>query len=464
MNHAAPHPPLPVLIVGAGIGGLTLGYRLHRAGVPVLLVEAAERSGGALATEEIDGFRVEWGAHTMLADQGCLQLVSELGLDEATARPGVRAANRFVAARAADGRIVPVAAPRSLAAAVRSPLLSLSGKVRLLREPFISRSREDDLSVRAFLSRRIGSEAVDSLAAAALSGIYAGDIDKLSARSTLPALWRWERESGSLIRGALARRSSSSGGRRAVLSFDGGMSTLVAALSAALGPSIRYGTRAARITEHSDAIELTLADGTVLSGSSLVLTGSAGASADLIEAIDPALARELRAIPYAPLGVLHLSWPRSAVQHPLDGFGVLIPPRFGTAVRGMLFISTLFPERAPNGRVLLSCFVGGAVAPQWSDVTNPEVRHRVVEELSELLGTEGAPLLVSGRYLRQAIPNYAPGHYRVVERAAEAERTHPRLVLLGNWRDGVGVPDRINRAESAARAILSARSSPEAAR
>lgn len=455
----------PVVIVGAGITGLTLGYRLSRAGIPIKIIEAAANWGGSLQSETVEGFRLEWGAHTILADEAVFQLIDDLGIGAEVTPPAGNSSNRFVAVRKPDRSLRPAAIPLSVGAAVKSELLSWRGKLRMLLEPVIPRGKDIDSSVHAFFTRRIGREATSALVGAAMSGIYAGDIEQMSARSALPTLWRREQEFGSILRGTLRERNATPKGtpRRRLISFRGGMSTLVTALRNELGPHLSTGIRAVGLREHGSSAELIFDDGRAVTSPLIVLTGSASETANLIEQTSMPLAISLRQIPYAPVGVLHLSWPREAVMHPLNGFGALIPPQLGTALRGALFVSSLFPDRAPKDRVLISCFVGGAPQPAKSDVGDPIVQRQVIAEVAELLECTGDASIVSARYLPAAIPNYPCGHHRLVDEVELFEK-NKRVRLIGSWRQGVGVPDRIARAEAAAKeAILLVRPSAAAA-
>lgn len=440
----------PVVIVGAGVTGLVLAWELKRAGIPVRVFEESGRAGGSIDTEHAGDYLLEWGPHTLLADDESFRVIRDLGLEDEIVRPAESSRKRYVACRGEDHRLLPCEVPGSIGGFLRFRYLSPAAKLKILLEPFRRRTATDDTTVEEMFRRRLGVEITDSLIAAALTGVYAGDLSKMSMRSTLPRIWGWEAEHGSLLLGMLR---SSSKKRRSLISLRGGLGTLVRTLERELAGELSLGRKVRHVVGAPTGARVTDDGGSTTSASFVCLTVPALRTSALLAEQFPDEARELRTVPYAPVGVLHLSARASAVSHPLDGFGVLIPPRERSAVRGALFISSLFPGRAPDGRALITCFVGGAVRPEMANVTEEDPQQTAVDEISSLLGCSDRPTVVGARTIPFAIPNPAPGHYRIVDRIAEVEKIEPRIRWMGSWRDGVGVPDRLRSAVAMARFI-----------
>jgi len=445
-----------VCIVGAGIGGLTLAYELEKLGRQVVIVEESNRLGGAIRSERRDGFLLEYAANSAAADPEFTTFIDELGLKPDLAIPSQAAKEKYVAVRSGN-RLTLAAAPRAPLTFFTSKTLSPSGKLRALGEPFIPRTKKQDESAAEFVRRRFGPEIFENLAAAVLNGIWAGDPDRMSARSTLPTLWEIEQKSGSLTRGLLGRAFGSPFPRRTTVSFRNGMEQLPAALGAKLktatvhtGASVKSvsleseGWRA-RILKNGKETESIFAD--------VVLTGSSAGCATILRDFAPECSEKVALVPAAPIGVLHLALPKGSTRQPLNGFGALVPPQYRYALLGVLFSSAVFENRAPAGRDLLTCFCGGMLRPEFSDVTVTETRSRVISEVEELLGFRDPPQVLDATFIRSAIPNYEVGHYEIQKVVTQLCDDHPGLHILAAWFRGTGVVQRVAEAKKLAATI-----------
>ena len=470
------------MVIGAGLSGLTAAYRLReraraaRRPVEVVVLEAKGRIGGAIWTDRVDGFTLEGGADSFITNKPqALELCRELGLGDQLVGTEAKHRRSFVVRK---GKLVPVPegfvllAPNRLGPILTTPILSPVGKLRLLLDLVLPRKSDDaDESLGSFVKRRLGREALDRLVQPLVGGIYTADPNELSLKATLPQFPAMERDHGSLILGALrqARQArwaekNASGARYGMfMTPAGGMDALPRALADALPRgSIRLGTAVRRVRRnapHSPWL-VELLDGPPVEADAVVFTTEAHAAARLLDAVDPALALQLRSIPFASSLVVNVAYPRERVSHPLDGFGAVVPSIEARSILAVSFTSVKFPGRAPAGTALMRVFLGGATQPELFDRDDEAIRTMVRAELADLLGVRGDPLLIQvGRHPR-AMPQYTLGHLDRVEAIRRQAARHSRLILAGNSFGGVGIPDCIRAATEAADAAIAALAEP----
>jgi oxygen-dependent protoporphyrinogen oxidase len=243
------------------------------------------------------------------------------------------------------------------------------------------------------------------------------------------------------------------------------MDTLPRALAAALPHrTIRTNTVVRRIIrpEAGKPWRIELLDGPPIEAGGVVLTTEAHASARLIDGYDPELALQLRSIPYASSAIVTVAYRRDQVNHPLNGFGAVVPIVEGRSILAMSFLSVKFPRRAPDGTVLMRVFVGGATQPTLFDLEDGELKTLVKGELGSLLGIKGEPILIEVARHARAMPQYTLGHLDRVAAIRQQASKHPRLVLAGNAFGGVGIPDCVRSGLDAAVTLLVALADPAA--
>jgi oxygen-dependent protoporphyrinogen oxidase len=437
------------VVVGGGISGLAAGFHLARAGLAVTLLEATERLGGVLETRRDGEWVVELGPNTVAERAPLAKLIELAGLAAERLPASPAASRRYLWRRGALHRL-----PQSPGQLVGSPLLSWRGKAALAREPWspAPRDAEREESVAGFVRRRFGAEALEVFAAPFVAGIYAGDPERLSMRWTLPRLLAFEREHGSVLRGArAARRAGAAGLRQPVVSFRGGLATLVERLAAAI-PDVRRGARIDAVRRDGDGFVVESTAGALTAPHVVVAVPAPQASCLLFPASEGRSAA-LAELPYAPVAVVALGYRREDVAHPLDGFGFLAAAGSGLRLLGCLFSSSLFADRTPPGHVLLTCFLGGRTAPDLVELDDAEIVRLVREDLVRTVGARGEPVFTAVRKTQRAIPQYELGHRRFVDLAAELEAALPGLHLAGNWLHGAGVADCVERAATIAAQI-----------
>lgn len=444
-----------IAILGAGATGLAAAHRLARLGHRVRVFEAAARVGGAIRTERSDGWLVEGGPNSLLGGDPALDaLIDEVGLAEARIAASASARKRFVVR---DGRLV--AAPLSPASFLKSPLFSPLGKLRAMTELFLRpRVRTTDVNLAAFTAAHFGREFVAYALDPFVSGVYAGDPARLSARHAFPRLWEFEQKHGSILRGQMAAararhsRGAAAGG---IFSFRDGLQTLTDALAASLpAGAISLGATLDTLIPPNDSANqapperrrwsVVWHDATQTHTETfdrVIVALPAPALAQL--RIGPLGERPLAALDameHPPVSSLFLGFRRDQVAHPLDGFGLLVPSIESRQVLGVLFSSTLFPARAPDGHVALTVMVGGKRSPALARLPTDQLLAAVTPDLQGLLGVGGAPEFVRHAFWPRAIPQYDIGYELFVNAMAACERNHPGLLLGGQARDGISVP------------------------
>jgi oxygen-dependent protoporphyrinogen oxidase len=448
---------LPVVVVGGGVAGLTAAFALQRAGQPFVLLEATDRWGGVVRTVREDGFLLEAGPDAMLATKpDGIALVRELGLEARVVPTNPHTRTVYVARGGAlhpmpEGMVLGV--PTRWGPVWRSRLFSWPGKLRLAWEPFVARrAAADDESIASFVRRRLGREAWERLGDPLLGGIHAGDTERLSVQSTFPRLVEMERTHGSLVRGFRAAPKAPADSS-AFVSLAGGLSELVDALVARLpAPARRASSPVRALDAATPGWLVTLESGETLRAAAVVVALPAPRSAALLRPIAAAASEELAAIRFVSTAIVLLGYARDQVAHPLDGYGLLVPRSEGLRVTAAGFFSTKFPGRAPDDRVSLRVFLGGAHDPGVLDADDETLVRTARDEMAPLLGLRGEPAYARVCRWPSATPQMELGHRDRVARLAEALRARPGLYLTGSGLRGTGLPDVIADASATAAA------------
>jgi oxygen-dependent protoporphyrinogen oxidase len=456
-----------VVVVGGGITGLAAAHRVRERApeAQVVVVEAAGRLGGTIATEQVGGFRVEGGPDSILTEKPwAADLCARLGVELVGTRAGER--RTFVVHA---GRLEPLPegflllAPTSLRPLLASPLFSWRGKLRMALDLVLPRRRDaGDESLAAFVRRRLGREALERVAQPLVGGIYTADPERLSLAATMPRFRDLERRHRSVVLGlraaARAAPQAGAGARYALFVAPAeGMEALVAALARRLPEgALRLAAPAAGLARVGGRWRLR-AGREPLEADALVLAVPAHAAGGLLGPLDPGLGAALGGIEYASSATVSLAF-RDADVPGLRGYGFVVPASEGRPLLACTYSSRKFPGRAPAGHELLRAFVGGALRPDLASADDETLVDLVRAELRQLLGVAAAPLLVRVRRHPRAMPQYAVGH---LERVAEVERRAaalPRVALAGAAYRGVGLPDCVRSGEAAADAVLDAAS------
>jgi protoporphyrinogen/coproporphyrinogen III oxidase len=453
-----------VIIVGGGIAGLSAAYELRQRGISFTLLEAGGRPGGVVLSEQIDGFTIDAGPDALLVQKpDGIRLCEELGLADrlvATKRPRVAYVQR-------DGRLHPLPAasilgiPTRWGPFIRTPLFSWPGKLRMGMElAIVRRAAADDESIGAFMERRFGTEAKEYLAEPLLAGIHAGDVDRLSLGALFPRFHEVERTHGSLLRGfrkeklRQATPPTADGDDGGVFrSLAGGLSDLIDALVRTLpAGSIRLRTPATAVACDGSRYRVSTREGS-LDAEAVVLASPAFVTSRIVRSLSAPLADLCDQVPYSSTATVALAFPRNAVAHPLHGSGFVVPRVEGTGILATSWLSSKWPGRAPDGRVLMRTFIGGARDPQGFELADDELVARSLSALRPLLGIAGDPLFTRVYRWERANAQHEVGHMGRLARIEDALARHPGLFVTGSGFRGVGIPDCIADGRATARQV-----------
>ncbi len=462
-----------VAVVGAGITGLAAAFRMTRrhGDVQIEIFDTSSRAGGTIRTEHRDGFLIEHGADAFITSKpGGLELCQDLGISDQLIGTDDQHRRSLVVYR---GRPVPIPegfmlmAPAKPMAILKSPILSLSGKLRLLSE--VVRPRKDtdeDESLASFVRRRFGTETFERLVQPLVGGIYTADPEKLSLKATLPRFPAMEREHGSVIRAALKasgpaekrERPAESGARYGLfVTHAKGLSALIESIVSTLESSGRVQLHLGATVDCIEPSAKVSGRWQIRAGSDdetsfhgVILAAPSWVAATLLGSVDSQVAAELKAIEYASTVVVASTHRLSDFRHPLDAFGLVVPSVENRKILAVSFSSRKFAGRAPHGSVLLRTFVGGATQPELLRMSDDNILKTVVDELGDLLGMTESPLFASVWRHEQAMPQYHVGHLDRIDRIVQRMSIHHGLELAGNAYTGIGVPDCISSGYAAA--------------
>jgi protoporphyrinogen/coproporphyrinogen III oxidase len=445
-----------VIVIGGGISGMATALALedlvrqrHLVPPQVTLLEAQKHVGGKIRTLHADGFTCEWGVNGFLnKEPKTIELCQRLQLDP-TLQPAAAAFNKRYIYTRQKLRQVHTHPLRFML----SGLLPLGGRWRLLREPWIKAQAPEgkDESVAEFARRRVGPLAYQTLVDPMQTGIFAGDPERLSVASCFPRVVEVERDYGSLIRGMahLARQRKQQGGPLPgagpaghLTSFRGGMQVLTDRLAQELGARVHLGCPATSLSREQGRWRVTSAGlGEPLIADAVVLACPAHAAAMLTRPLDPSLSATLEEIPYPPMAVICLGYRQEQMKRPLDGFGYLIPRTARMRILGTLWSSSIFPDDAPAGHVLLRVMIGGARDLSVLELSDEELLTLVAQEVDHIQGVDGLPCFSRVFRHERAIPQYTVGHAARLVHLAQRLESHPRLFITGNAYRGISVND-----------------------
>ncbi|HVC09221.1 MAG TPA: protoporphyrinogen oxidase [Elusimicrobiota bacterium] len=457
MSARAPEPRR-VAVLGAGIAGLSAAFEIARSGRgQATVLEASERAGGKILSLARSGAVYEAGPDSFLsAKPDVLELAKELGLsgELVSTRPGSSSVSIYSGGRlrALKGGLWP---PKA-SALLGSGLLSWRAKLRLAlgRWAKPEPAGAPDESMADFVRRRFGQEVLERIADPLLAGIYAGDPEELSLESTFPQI-----KQALLKNGAGAARAPwrPPPGQSLFMTFRGGLSRLPEALCAALpGKTVRTGARVLELSRRGRQWTVETSSGR-FQADVIISALPANALAPAVERLDPELAAALREIPFASTATVSFLYNDAALPRRPEGFGFLVPRKEGKAISAATYSSSKFPGRAPEGKTLVRCFLGGAGRSAAAEKSEEDVIRLAAEELSEILGLgkNCRPEEVRAWRWIEANPQYVVGHALRLRRLESCLRSHPGLILAGASYRGVGLPDCVRSGRAAARAAIS---------
>jgi oxygen-dependent protoporphyrinogen oxidase len=423
-------------VVGAGLSGLATAFYVQRARPDVELVvfDAGARAGGALQTHEVDGFLFEAGGNGFLTNKpDCLQLAQDCGAEPLLLPSSDLARKRYIYTDQLHRM------PESPALFARSKLMTLSQKMRMLGEFFVPPRRDGvDETLREFGDRRLGRAFTDVFLDAMSAGIYGSTPELISVRAAFPLVVALESEHGGLFRGMLAKRKKEAGPGGVLTSTKGGISSLIEQLRSQVRAEWRLGEpvqavlsagEGFRIETNRDALEV---DRVVVASPSYV-------ASEVLEPLDPELATLLRGIDYSPISVVGFGYRR--LEQPLDGFGVLTTTSSRQPILGVLWDSSIFPDRAPEGSKSLRVMIGGQRNPALAMQDDAGLIATARRGLRAVMGLDADPDVSFVKRWERGIPSYTSGHIDRVDAIFERAARTRGLFLNSNAYRGVAMND-----------------------
>ncbi len=439
-----------VAVIGGGISGLSCAYRLRQLGIPTVLFEATPRAGGLMGTIEKSGFQFETGPQSFQNTPLLTKLIGELKLEKELVQADQRSPRYILRQR----RMQKIAmSPQALLA---GSFLSPTSRWKIASEAFRrTKPPTEEESLASFVRRKFGHEILEYLVSPFVSGVYAGDPEKLSLRAAFPSLEEWEREYGSVIRGAMKSRKKN-GERKppALCSFKHGMATLPTALAESLGHNLKSATPVAPIVrERGYEIRLQNEASGAIRAAAVVLAAPAYDASHLVRSFNESLADALSGIAYASVLVYGAGYYDKQAVLPPEGFGVLIPRSEEHRTLGIVWNSSLFPYRAPAGQFAITSFLGGATDPDIFQESDKQIAAIAEKDSATILGISGSPITASLWRHPKALPQYNLGHGHVVESLRDAERSIPGLFFSGNYLEGPSIGKCVEHAFKTAEAV-----------
>lgn len=443
-----------IVIIGGGISGLSALHfiRQKHPEYDITLYEKDSRLGGTIGTDHLDGYSLDWGPNGFLDREPLtLRLCEEMNLNDALEKADEQVNNRYIL-RKGRLRQVPMSPPKFL----KSDILSLKGKMRVLCEPLIPGSKTDaDESIYNFAKRRIGTEAADYLVQPMVSGIYGGVAERLSLKSCFPIMRAMESEHGSLFRAMIARaRKAKAEGKKSggpagpggwLTSFNGGLYKIIDEFESTYDRYIIKSCGVGSITRENEKYLLELDNGQRVSSTRVILALPVYQAAKIVASLSKKLSEAFSAIPYAPIAVICLGYDRSRVSHDLNGFGFLVPRKEKRNILGTIWTSSIFKDRAPAGKVQFRTMVGGDGNHESMKLSDRELIEQVRNDLDGLLGVKGEPELIRLYRWEKGIPQFIIGHSETMtDIEIELDRLG-HLYITGNAYYGIGLNDCIKQ-------------------
>jgi len=436
-----------IAIIGAGITGLTAAFYLKKAGIPVTIFEKNDRVGGVMQSFSQDGFVFEQGPNSgVLSNIEMVNLLDDLK-DDLELEIGQPAAKKRLIWQNGHWE----ALPSGLWSALKTPLFTWKDKFRILGEPFRSKGTKPDETVAAMVKRRLGSSFLDYAIDPFISGIYAGNPDYLVTQYALPKLYQLEQDYGSFIKGAFkkAKIPKTADDKRItkeIFSIKGGLNNLPKALAEKIGKKqIVLNQKELTVRRENGQFKINNQSFT-----HVINTVRADYLSGLYPFLKPEELTNITNLQYAPvveIGIGYHHWKGADI----NAFGGLVPMVEHKNILGLLFMSTLFPGRAPHNGAIFTLFIGGSKKPELTELSESKLLDIVKKDFIEMMQlSDFKPDMIHIKHYKKAIAQYGADSRERLEAINRIESSYKGLILAGSIRDGVGIADRVKQAKTIA--------------
>ncbi|OGW38964.1 MAG: protoporphyrinogen oxidase [Nitrospirae bacterium RBG_13_39_12] len=438
---------MSLVIIGGGISGLSLAYFLlkQKPSLDIIIFESEKKAGGKIWTDKVDGFLCEGGVNGFLDNRPrTLELIGRLSI--ASLRSNDTARKRYIFS---DSKLHLL--PDSPVSFFSSNLLSFYGRLRILFEILVPKKEKNDETLADFARRRLGREAYEKLIDPMASGIYAGDPENMSLKSCFPRIYELENKYGSLIKALIKlQKDSKKSGRKVgpgpggvLTSFYEGMEVIINALKNYMGSRLKTSSRVVSIDKKNEKYVIHLSDNSNVEAEAVVVATPVYATSEIVKDFDRNLSLILSEVFYPSISVVCFGYRKDRISQPLDGFGFLVPNREGRKILGTLWDSSVFPNRAPEGYVLLRSMIGGVRRSELAMQDEDRLLNTVMDELNDIMGIKAQPDFVRVYRHEKGIPQYSLGHERKLEAIDNIVNKIKGLYLIGNAYRGISVNDCI---------------------
>lgn len=426
------------IILGGGISGLVAAYGQQKKGKNALLLEASDRLGGVIQTVFKDGYRLEQGPNSILTNEELAALIEDLGISDKVRKNEKIASTRYLLFNDMPLKMVPSWG------LLKSGFLNFSMVWAFLSERFRKKGGLNDESIADFIRRRLNGDILNRMINPLVTGVYAGDPERLSLRSTFKKLYAMEQNYGSLVKAMFNRDKN--GHKREAMSFDGGLNSLIEGLANNLEGKFKTGTVITKVKTVEEGFEVCIekeGETETILAKEIISTLPTTVTSKVFDFMDVDLRNELNQIEYAPMLLLYLGYPKENVGQELNGFGYLNAQQENQPYLGGIWTSAIFPEVAKEGNELFTLFVGGV--NNKSVVTNKEEAiEKAKKAFEKHMKIKGSSSFQSEYLYERAIPQFNLGHYKLMEKIDAIEKRNPGLHISGNWRTGVAIGDCVS--------------------
>ncbi len=448
-----------IVVIGAGISGLTTAYLLSKKGFDVKIIEKRGSVGGSIESVIENGFLFDRGPNSALETTPVIaQLVQELNLENELLYASKAANKRYILR---NNQLHPL--PMSPQGLIKTKLFSGKAKLRLMAEPFVKRSKDGYYqSLAEFVKRRLGKEFLDYAINPFVAGVYAGKPEELSVKSAFPKLYALEENYGGLIIGTVRsirerkKRAEKSKQSAKMLSFKSGMIALPKAIENYFGDNVLLSSEVISVEKNDAGFVVTFKQNGEINKiicDVVLSTVPAYTASELFSKFDKNFKTHSDAIYYPPVLVYYLVYNKKDIQQPLDGFGFLIPEKEKKSFLGALWSSVIFSDRTDENTAAFTLFIGGSRNPDFVKEDRTVLLQKVRNEFEELMKIKGSPIYSAERFWEKAIPQYNLGYIEHEKYFDEFEKQNPGLFISGNFRGGISVGDCIKNAENVSEKI-----------